>query len=243
MANEKKMQLIRYPQGRVACVRGEIVKLFGLMVGFEWSDDIKGGPIKTFRIPLRDEALAPMKVLVDNTGFGFLFIGSKGDEITLDELMTLLQHKLYMDNRFDFDMVLRELDKLGVKIVNLNQYTHIPVVVEDDDRVFCKGCYFDKTHIICDLALLQYRLGIPVKFDVSCCTAEGVKFAERIEKFLERIRRSGLYYGDNGEKTVYYAGAYKFTGDGSDAVEMSFHDFNRTYKNIGLLIKSIESFY
>ena len=27
MANEKKIQLIRYPQGRVACVRGEIVSI------------------------------------------------------------------------------------------------------------------------------------------------------------------------------------------------------------------------
>lgn len=98
MKSYVKMDLIPFQNGRITCVKGEIYKVYGMMIGsvLRTNPDNHLPEVVTYRIPLKGEERQPMEQMDSLTSTRFdLVISADTKQITSEEMFRMMDSVQY----------------------------------------------------------------------------------------------------------------------------------------------------
>lgn len=240
MEENIKMQFFGYNEGKIACIRGRIYRVNGILVGglTQYDNEVKSFKDITLRIPLIGNELKPYS-LITGDGDNVFNIICEPKEFTINHLKMILSLQKEWNTYHSLIDTLSDLRDNGFTSFNIESRC---IEVKVNKGVFTlNDVVIGNENLIYELAKLREYSYLNFYNFISDGSKESEEIINLIEKSLVNIYNHGLYRTQNLEGTdyIYYDGVFLYSGDMSLIGQMNFFDFDKKYPKMKRIVKSL----
>lgn len=231
-------QFIKFPNGRVSCIRGKIYYLYGMIIGSFIEKENLNENANIYRIPLVGEEYIPLPAIIGNNNeFNDIVISSSNNAINIDVFCKFILAQKKYDIFEGVEVFIEELRKKNIQFKNSFK-NFITVDILRGDIVFIENIDLNNDFLIAELALIQSYTNCNYIFK-SDKHPDSKELIDLLVCCMNNIKFYGLYMGSKDDKITYYDGIYKYNANGSLCESISFSEYIMLYPNAGLIIKPL----
>ena len=246
MEENIKMQFLGFEDGRIACIRGIIYRIYGILVGGEVKRNNETQTLKSivYRIPLIGKELTPYSLISADEENEFKVLGEPS-KFTMNHINTILRLQKEWGTFKSVSATLLELrdNSVGSLSIMNNENMCIPIMVRKG-MFYLNDIVVGNTNVIYELAALQ-KFAFTSFFEFISDNCEiSLEKVSIVKKALKNISEHGLWkYNESTDADCfYYDGEYIYTNELVVKEKISFFDFDRKYPQSQKIVKSFIGF-
>lgn len=250
MKSYVKMDLIPFQNGRIACVKGQICKIYGMMIGSvlrtKYDNQLE---TVTYRVPLKGEERRPMCELVGRADERFgLCVSSDAKVITPEELFNMMAcTRYYMKYENESEVlrcILKDLKDCGVSgKMSKNNFFELNFYRDENGDSFINGYKIENDKLVLVLAEIQRFANGLVLLNPEREEDLLSEQADILQALLNEVYRNGLWTGQKDGKLYYFTGEYAFGENWSEYEKMTFDDFKKNYEEVVGVVSAENTFF
>lgn len=245
--NNIKMDFVPFENGRIACVKGKICQIQGLMIGSVLSENPDNGipEVVTYRLPLKGEEYQPMELINSKEYTRFdLIVSSNPKQVTPTELFRMMDSVQYY---LDIERCADALRTTLKALTSIGACGHLPDsgffkldFDRSDDYIFyINGYAIHKDELLCVLADIQrFARG----FVFLCPERDNDQLSETadmLQEYMKDMYHKGLWRGEAEGKDYFYVYGRVFEKDWMNPKRMTFKEFETFYNNVTRIIHPV----
>ena len=251
MKSYVKMDLIPFQNGRIACVKGQICRIYGMMIGsaLRTNPENQLPEAVTYRVPLKGEERVPFGQVDSLTSTRFdLVISSDVKEITPEEMFRMVdsvQYYMKYENVLEaLQHTLKDLSDYGVSgKMSKNYFFELNFDRNENGDTFINGYKIENDKLVWALAEIQRFAKSLVLLNLEREEDLLSEQADILQTFLNEVFRNGLWTGKKDGKFYYFTGEYAFGENWTEYEKMTFIDFKENYEEVRGLVSAGDKFF
>lgn len=238
-----KMQFLGFEDGQIACIRGIIYRVYGILIGGEVKCNNETQTLNgiVHRIPLIGKELTPYSLISSDKENEFKVLGEPC-KFTMNHINTILSLQKEWGTFKSLIATLLELRDNGVysRSVLNNENNCIPITVQKG-IFYINDIVIGNTNVIYELAALRNITVFSFFEFISDNCENSIEKINIVENALKNIEEHGLYKCNDSTTSddLYYDGVYVYTNDLVVRENMLFLDFSKKYPLFKKVIKSL----
>lgn len=242
-----KMDFVPFENGRIACVKGQICHIQGLMIGAVLCENPDNGipEAVTWRVPLKGEEHLPMEPISskENTRFD-LIVSSNSKQVTPAELFRMMDSVQYyhkIDRHADaLRTTLKALTAIGARGHLPGSYFFELDFDRKDDYIFyINGYAINKDELLVVLGDIQRFAS---DFVLLCPERDldGLsEMADMLQRYMKGMYDKGLWRGEADGRNYFYVNERVFEKDWMNPTNITFEEFKTFYNNVTCVIRPV----
>lgn len=236
----EKMDFIPFKDGRIACVKGEICKIYGMMIGsvLRTNTNHHWPEVVTYRIPLKGEERMPMNQMNSPMTTPFdLVVSSDTKHLTPKEMFRMIDSVQYYMKYKKTEEALRftlkalsDCDAMGKMSKNL--FFELDFERNEKGDSFINGYKIENNELVLVLAEIQRFAKVLVLLNPEREDNLLSEQAHILQILLNETYYKGLKSGKKDGKVYYFTGEYTFGENWFELEKMPFSDFKKNYEEV-----------
>ena len=244
-----KLDFIPFQEGRIACVKGYICRLYGMMICSILNENPERvvPEVITYRVPLRGEERIPMSPVLNSKMAKLdMVIAADTKMVTPKELFRMVDSVQY------FHKINSVADALRATLQALKEegasghcpascYFNLDFDILEDGFFHINGRLFKKDELLVVLADIQ-RFATGFVYLIPERELDEVSVvADRLQGLMKGMYDKGLWRGETEGKDYFFVDGYLFEKDWMETTRISFEEFKLNYNNVMRIIDPVNN--